>query len=266
MPVRAGFEPLVRGRSGDVPHGQGHRASTVTDDGARLDGSARGTARGRGRTAGHAGPPSRASRRSRAPIPDELHPARARGADRAGDHLALLPSGRRLGDRHAPRAHDRHDRHRERQVAVLQPAGAARAGLRPARAGALPLPDQGARAGPGAQPDASSRTPALHHAIYDGDTPQEERPAIRKRANVVLTNPDMLHVGILPHHAGVGRLPREPRARGRGRGARVPGSVRLARRQRAAPPAPARARPTAPSRGSCSRRPRSPTRCRSRRS
>jgi DEAD/DEAH box helicase domain-containing protein len=48
------------------------------------------------------------------------------------------------------------------------------------------------------------RTPALRHAIYDGDTPQEERAAIRRRANVVLTNPDMLHVGILPHHAGWG--------------------------------------------------------------
>ena len=37
-------------------------------------------------------------------------------------------------------------------------------------------------------------------AIYDGDTPRSERAAIRKRANVVLTNPDMLHVGILPNH------------------------------------------------------------------
>ena len=37
-------------------------------------------------------------------------------------------------------------------------------------------------------------------AIYDGDTPREERAAIRRRANVVLTNPDMLHVGILPNH------------------------------------------------------------------
>jgi DEAD/DEAH box helicase domain-containing protein len=46
--------------------------------------------------------------------------------------------------------------------------------------------------------------PALRHAIYDGDTPQQERAAIRRRANVVLTNPDMLHVGILPHHAGWG--------------------------------------------------------------
>lgn len=37
-------------------------------------------------------------------------------------------------------------------------------------------------------------------AIYDGDTPRQERPAIRKRSNLVITNPDMLHVGILPHH------------------------------------------------------------------
>src|SRR5215213_136836 len=37
-------------------------------------------------------------------------------------------------------------------------------------------------------------------AIYDGDTRREERAAIRRRANLVLTNPDMLHVGILPNH------------------------------------------------------------------
>ena len=35
---------------------------------------------------------------------------------------------------------------------------------------------------------------------YDGDTPQDARRAIRERANIVLTNPDMLHSGILPHH------------------------------------------------------------------
>ena len=35
---------------------------------------------------------------------------------------------------------------------------------------------------------------------YDGDTPGDARRAIRQRANVVLTNPDMLHSGILPHH------------------------------------------------------------------
>ena len=37
-------------------------------------------------------------------------------------------------------------------------------------------------------------------AIYDGDTETERRWQIRKWANVVLTNPDMLHVGVLPHH------------------------------------------------------------------
>lgn len=39
-------------------------------------------------------------------------------------------------------------------------------------------------------------------ATYDGDTPSSERPFIRKNANIVLTNPDMLHFGILPFHRG----------------------------------------------------------------
>jgi DEAD/DEAH box helicase domain-containing protein len=41
-------------------------------------------------------------------------------------------------------------------------------------------------------------------AIYDGDTKREERSAIRKRSNLILTNPDMLHVGVLPNHAAWG--------------------------------------------------------------
>ena len=41
----------------------------------------------------------------------------------------------------------------------------------------------------------------IRPAIYDGDTPRQERSAIRKRSNLILTNRDMLHVGILPHHA-----------------------------------------------------------------
>jgi DEAD/DEAH box helicase domain-containing protein len=48
------------------------------------------------------------------------------------------------------------------------------------------------------------RPPGLREAIYDGDTPREERPAIRRRNNLVLTNPDMLHVGLLPHHKSWG--------------------------------------------------------------
>ena len=43
-------------------------------------------------------------------------------------------------------------------------------------------------------------TKRVRPAIYDGDTPREARAQIRKSANVVLTNPDMLHMGILPNH------------------------------------------------------------------
>jgi DEAD/DEAH box helicase domain-containing protein len=46
----------------------------------------------------------------------------------------------------------------------------------------------------------------IRPAIYDGDTPRAERTAIRKRSNLIITNPDMLHVGILPHHAAWGDL------------------------------------------------------------
>jgi DEAD/DEAH box helicase domain-containing protein len=41
---------------------------------------------------------------------------------------------------------------------------------------------------------------------YDGDTPSDARKAIRERGHVVLTNPDMLHTGILPHHTKWMRL------------------------------------------------------------
>lgn len=40
----------------------------------------------------------------------------------------------------------------------------------------------------------------IRFAIYDGDTPVNSRPTIRNRARLILTNPDMLHTGILPHH------------------------------------------------------------------
>ena len=47
---------------------------------------------------------------------------------------------------------------------------------------------------------ASLGVPGLRPAIYDGDTPVERRAHIRRTANVILTNPDMLHIGVLPHH------------------------------------------------------------------
>jgi DEAD/DEAH box helicase domain-containing protein len=55
-----------------------------------------------------------------------------------------------------------------------------------------------------AEPDPDRLPPDESNAIgvftYDGDTPQDARRAIRGRAHVVLSNPDMLHSGILPHH------------------------------------------------------------------
>jgi DEAD/DEAH box helicase domain-containing protein len=44
------------------------------------------------------------------------------------------------------------------------------------------------------------KPPRIKPAIYDGDTPGAERWQVRKWANLILTNPDMLHVGVLPHH------------------------------------------------------------------
>ncbi len=44
------------------------------------------------------------------------------------------------------------------------------------------------------------RLKGLKPAIYDGDTPAERRWQIRRWSNLILTNPDMLHVGVLPHH------------------------------------------------------------------
>ena len=44
----------------------------------------------------------------------------------------------------------------------------------------------------------------IEAGVYDGDTPPTERRRIRERANLVLTNPDMLHTGMLPLHARQG--------------------------------------------------------------
>jgi DEAD/DEAH box helicase domain-containing protein len=49
--------------------------------------------------------------------------------------------------------------------------------------------------------DINARLPEeVRVFTYDGDTPQDARKAIRARGHIVLTNPDMLHAGILPHH------------------------------------------------------------------
>jgi DEAD/DEAH box helicase domain-containing protein len=73
-----------------------------------------------------------------------------------------------------------------------------------ARARALYLYPTKALAQDQARKLSQLRARFLRHAIYDGDTPREERRAIRDRSNLILTNPDMLHVGVLPHHRNWG--------------------------------------------------------------
>ena len=41
--------------------------------------------------------------------------------------------------------------------------------------------------------------------VFDGDTPGDARRVAKERSNIIITNPDMLHSGILPHHAGWAR-------------------------------------------------------------
>src|SRR6059036_680499 len=48
--------------------------------------------------------------------------------------------------------------------------------------------------------ELARQLPEMRMFTYDGDTPQDARRSVRARANLVLTNPDMLHSGILPHH------------------------------------------------------------------
>ena len=43
-------------------------------------------------------------------------------------------------------------------------------------------------------------------SVFDGDTPYDERSAVRRSAHVILTNPDMLHLGILPNHRNWARF------------------------------------------------------------
>ena len=57
------------------------------------------------------------------------------------------------------------------------------------------------------------RVPRLRPAIYDGDTPTEQRRQIRSSSNLVLTNPDMVHIGLLPNHERWGERAREPALR-----------------------------------------------------
>lgn len=53
--------------------------------------------------------------------------------------------------------------------------------------------------------------PEVPMDLYDGDTPRDARRSIKERARCIYTNPDMLHVGILPYHGGWARFLRHLR-------------------------------------------------------
>ncbi len=165
--------------------------------------------------------------------PRGASPRGARGARAARDRAALLPPG--TGD---PRGHrrsdDRHYRHCLGQVDVLQPADAAHPLRTDARAGAVPVPDQGARPGPGARAervraDAAGAPGDLRrrHAarVARGHPPQRQRGADQPR-HAARRHP--------PQPRRLGGAVREPRGGGGRRGPRLPRRVRLPRRRRAA--------------------------------
>ena len=51
------------------------------------------------------------------------------------------------------------------------------------------------------QTEFAHQLKSIQAAIYDGDTPTSSRAHIRSRVRLLISNPDMLHTGILPHHA-----------------------------------------------------------------
>ena len=105
---------------------------------------------------------------------------------------------------------ERRHHHADRvgQDALLQRAGPGRDSEGPVDARAVPVSDQGAGAGPARRAARAvarlvtrrDATREIGVFTYDGDTPSDARRAIRGKAHVVLSNPDMLHSGILPHH------------------------------------------------------------------
>ena len=95
---------------------------------------------------------------------------------------------------------DRHHRHRDRASRCASSCRRSTRCAATARARALYLYPTKALAQDQARALHALGVERARPAIYDGDTPREQRAQIRRRANVILTNPDMLHLGILPNH------------------------------------------------------------------
>ena len=176
-----------------------------------------------------------------APLPDDLPPALRERLEARGIDCALLAPGRGVGDGAARRARRRHDRHRQREEPRVQPPRPRRARRGAQAPRALPLPDEGARAGPG----AGARR-AQGQARPRGDLRRRHRERA-PLADPQVVEPDPDQPGHAPRRRPaaprpLGRRALEPPLRRRRRGARLPRRLRLARRQRAPAPAQAGAR------------------------
>jgi DEAD/DEAH box helicase domain-containing protein len=132
------------------------------------------------------------------PLPD-LHPKleealRARGVDRLFTHQAASLAAARRGEHVVVATGTASGKTLAFNLPVLDSL-AAEPKLR-----ALYLYPTKALAQDQARSLAELAVSRVKPAIYDGDTEHERRWQIRKWANAILTNPDMLHVGVLPHH------------------------------------------------------------------
>ena len=168
---------------------------------------------------------------------EPLHPDVAARLEARG--IAQLYAHQAAGDRRAARGSERRrrDGHRVGEVALLP--GADRVVSR-RRTGATPrcciFPTK-ALAQDQLRSLRSWLVPGLRAVTYDGDTAGDDRAWARKNANVVLTNPEMLHMGILPVAQAMGDVPDATALRRRRRAAHVARDLRVPRRARAAPAA-----------------------------
>ena len=131
---------------------------------------------------------------------EPLHPKSPRASRRAAS--TQLYAHQAAGDRRAARRAQRRrrDRHRVGQVALLPGADRRRRSSTERRDTALLVFPTKALAQDQLRSLRSWLVPGLRAVTYDGDTAADDRAWARKNANVVLTNPEMLHMGILPSH------------------------------------------------------------------
>ena len=176
-----------------------------------------------------------------APLPDDLPPAlreqlEANGITELYSHQAAAWDAAQRGEHIAITTGTASG-----QEPRVQPARPRRAHRAAEAARALPLPDEGARAGPGPR---ARRAERQAHPRGDLRRRHRERAPL---ADPQVVEPDPDQPGHAPRGRPaaprpLGRRARQPPLRRRRRGARLPGRLRLARRQRAPATAPARAR------------------------